>query len=384
MDPSHGIFVERRLQQLTAASDVRATVVSPVPWFPSRAKLFGRWAAMARIENRSVRGGITVRYPRYPLIPKIGMGTAPYTMACATRAASRAAVSELGGISLIDAHYFFPDGVAACRLSKELDAPFVITARGSDINLIAQFAWPRRQMLHAARNAAAVIAVSDALAAEMRALGMPADKIHVLRNGVDLDFFCPDSGSRSTMARTQNTPCFLSVGALKSAKGHDIAIRFLAMLEEGRLVIAGTGPEEKNLRKLSERLGVSRRVQFAGRLDSESLRNEYREADCLLLMSQREGMPNVVLESLACGTPVIACDVGGIAEVVDNPAIGTLVRERSAEGLFRAWREQQVTRGDQALIRRHAERFSWAETIIGLHELMQRCANTPATRKRAV
>lgn len=375
-DPSHGIFVERRLLELTQRSGIRPVVVAPVPWFPSTAKVFGRHAAMARVARRDVRSGIAIQHPRFPLLPKVGMSTAPYAMAAATKGSLRDAVSGHGPVELIDAHYFYPDGVAAAMLAKALHLPYIITARGSDINLIGRYAWPRRLMRRAAAGAAALIAVSRALADEMVRIGMPADKINVLRNGVDLEFFSP-GGERPADARPgPPDPVFLSVGALKKAKGHDIAIRFVGRMEGARLVIAGAGPDAPRLRKLSQQLGVAGRVQFAGVLDAGSLRDCYRAADALLLMSEREGMPNVVLESLACGTPVLAANVGGIAEVINGEAAGVLVEERNEEALAAAWRRLRERSIDRQAVRRHAERFSWSDTIAGLHELMRHCAKS--------
>jgi teichuronic acid biosynthesis glycosyltransferase TuaC len=335
---------------------------------------------MAGVAAYDERKSMAVHHPRYPLLPAAGMSTAPWLMAAGTRPRVREVLSSHKPVELIDAHYFYPDGVAAAMLARWMGLPYIITARGSDINLIATYSWPRRLMLRAAANASAVIAVSRALAAAMVAMGMPESRIHVLRNGVDLEFFSPLPGSQERRRPSGSPATFLSVGALKPAKGHDIAIRFIHRLQEARLVIAGAGPDERRLRLLCERLDVSPRVQFAGVLDAGSLRDCYRKADALVLMSEREGMPNVVLESLACGTPVLAADVGGIAEIVSSETAGELVDRRNAEALVAAWRRLQARGIDRRAVRRHAEQFSWDETITGLHRLMHRCArgNAPA------
>jgi len=373
VDETHGIFVERRLQRLAADEGIRPTVVAPVPWFPSKARMFGRLAAMARISSADERGGIPVRHPRYPLIPKFGMSTSPWLMAAATRPAVREAIRDCGGVALVDAHYFYPDGVAAGMLARALGLPYVITARGSDINVIAGYAWPRRLTLNAAAGAAALVAVSQALADEMVRIGMPADRLHVLRNGVDLDFFSPADESPEGGG---TGPRFLSVGALKPAKGHDVAIRFVAGIDGAELVVAGSGPDRPRLERLAEQLCVSGRVSFAGLLEPRDLRDRYRSADATILASEREGMPNVLLESLACGTPVLATRAGGIPEIVSAPEAGVLLAERSAEALTAAWRELSSRPVDRRVVRQHARRFSWAETIAALARLMRDCAHS--------
>lgn len=375
VNPSHGIFVERRLQLLSRGTDIRPAVVAPVPWFPSTARIFGRHAVMAQIERQAVRSGIPVYYPRYPVIPKLGMNMAAHLMAAGTKRPVQAAISAHGGAQLIDAHYFYPDGVAAGMIARSLGIPYVITARGSDINLIANFRWPRRLMLRAAAGAAAIIAVSRALAEAMACIGIPPDRIHVLRNGVDLDFFRP--ATDATVPARKSEPQFLSVGALKASKGHDIAIRFIAGIDGAQLTIAGAGPDEQTLKRLAADLGVAGRIRFTGILDAESLRDCYQSADALILMSAREGMPNVILESLACGTPVLATGVGGIPEILNVPSAGVVVDDRSAAALASAWRElcdRGVMRED---VRCHAEGYSWHDTVAGLARLMLDCAADP-------
>ncbi len=380
VDESNGIFVERRLRELVERTDVEATVIAPVPWFPFRSEAFGSWSAMARIDARAQRGGIDVHYPRYPLLPAVGMNLAPSLMALGTRRCVEAAVRGAKPIDLIDAHYFYPDGVAASRLARRLGVPCMITARGSDINLIGEFAGPRRRMQEAASYATALIAVSEALAETMVRIGLPEDKIHVLRNGVDLDYFSPVADAAR---HNEAAPALLSVGALKPTKGHEHALRALPRLPGASLVIAGHGPDLGRLTGIANELGVTDRVNFAGSLPSGELREAYRRADATVLMSTREGLPNVVLESLACGTPVIATRVGGIPEAVSSVDAGVLCDAQSAEALIAAWRALADRYPSPAAVRAQAERFSWDDTIAGLHALMAECATSrqqPATR----
>jgi hypothetical protein len=147
-------------------------VIAPVPWFPIRGRVFGSYGEMADVAKRDRRFDVDIFHNRYPVIPKVGMNLAPQLMAQASRRVFRNCVRN-NRIALIDAHYFYPDGVAASRLAQELELPYCITARGSDINLIARYASPRRQMLQAAQGASALIAVSESLADAMRILGMP-------------------------------------------------------------------------------------------------------------------------------------------------------------------------------------------------------------------
>lgn len=135
--PSHGIFVENRLRQLLAfAPEIEARVIAPVPWFPSRNARFGDYAKYAAVDAREIRHGIAIRHPRYPVIPKIGMQITPWLMYRAVRGEVRRVRDEGFDFDLIDAHYFYPDGVAAMRLAEEFQRPFTVTGQGTDLNLI--------------------------------------------------------------------------------------------------------------------------------------------------------------------------------------------------------------------------------------------------------
>src|SRR5713226_98999 len=183
--PGHGIFVESRLRHLVASGSAQSVVVAPVPWFPSSRSWFGKYSTFARTPRREVQ------HPRYPLLPKIGMSTAPFLLARACLSTLRHLIDKGYNFDVIDAHYFYPDGVAAALLGRHLGKPVVITARGSDIMLIARHAVPRRLIIWAARKAAAVIAVSGALGRSLEGLGIEAGKVTALRNGVDLEAFRP-------------------------------------------------------------------------------------------------------------------------------------------------------------------------------------------------
>lgn len=373
VDPTHGVFVERRLLELVKDSNINASVVAPVPWFPFKSSIFGKYGKYASVPGSDQRNGIDIYYPRYPLIPKVGMLMAPGNMARATFGTVRSQLAHDQSIDLIDAHYFYPDGVAASFIAERLRVPFIVTARGSDINTIAAMPAPGKMILQAAARASAIIAVSEALGRALRDLGIPPGKIHVLPNGVDLQFFNPGNRAEARQRLAMESPTFLSVGSLKEAKGHDIAIRSLKHIAGAKLIVIGSGPFESKLKKLVASLGLQSRVSFTGQMHASELLGYYQAADCLLLISRREGMPNVVLESIACGTPVIASNVGGIAEIINAPAMGQLINDRQPDKVAQAWRSINTSGIDRKAVRRAAESYSWHETASDLRVLMERC-----------
>jgi len=370
--PGHGIFVETRLRHLLASGAVQSTVVAPVPWFPSGATVFGEYAKHARAPREETRNGIRVLHPRYFLPPKIGMTAAPALLAAAALPVLQQLLARGEDFGLIDAHYFYPDGIAAAWLGRRVGRPVVITARGTDLNLIPHYALPRRMIQWAAREASGLITVCKALKDTLVELGVAPERVEVLRNGVDLNLFRPGPRSELRAALGMRGRTLLSVGFLIPRKAHDLVIAALPMLPEVDLLIAGEGPEEANLKALAERLGVGERVRFLGPLPQARLREYYGAADALVLASSREGWANVLLESMACGTPVVASNVWGTPEVVAAPEAGILMAERTPQALAQAVQALFASYPDHAATRRYAEHFSWDETTHGQLQLFGR------------
>ena len=369
---SHGIFVQTRLRYLLASGEVTSKVVAPVAWFPSNHPRFGEYGALADVPARETRFGIEVTHPRYVAIPKVGMTVAPLLLSLSMKAEIGRILDEGYDFDAIDAHYFYPDGVAAVMAGRHFNKPVVITARGTDINLIPQHRLPRRMIQWAASHAAGMITVCNALKDEMVGLGIDGKRITPLRNGVDLQLFQP--GDRTALRATLGLSAFtlLSVGHLITRKGHEIPIQALPALPEIRLLIAGSGPERKNLEALAAELGVSERVTFLGAISQSALTNYYCAADALVLASSREGWANVLLESMACGTPVIASNVWGTPEVVASAEAGVLMPSRTAHGLVAAVTELRRHYPSHEATRRYAERFSWDDTTRGQIRLFEK------------
>ena len=372
--PSHGIFVETRLRYLLGSGQVSARVMAPVPWFPSSNPRFGSYAKFAAVPSHEVRHGIDVSHPRYALLPKIGMNVAPALMMRGVKNAVARLIDEGDDFDLIDAHYFYPDGVAAVMLGKYFNKPVVITSRGTDINLIPQFAVARRQILWAARECSAIITVCQALKDEMVSLGVDAARITPLRNGVDLQRFTPRDRAAARQGLGMQGFTMLSVGVLDQRKGHDLTIRALTLLPGVSLWIAGTGPERERLQALAVELGVADRLRLLGPIAQTELTTYYNAADVMVLASSREGWANVLLESMACGTPVVASNVWGTPEVVAAPEAGVLMPERTPAGVAEALRRLRAAYPSSEATRRYAERFSWDDTTQGQLALFRKVA----------
>ena len=374
--PLHGLFVETRLRELLRTGEVETTVMAPVPWFPSAHPRWGDYAAMAATPARETRSGIDVLHPRYPVVPKVGMTVAPLLLAAASIGPIRRLIAEGRDFDLIDAHYFYRDAVAATMLARHFRKRVVVTARGSDLNVISRYPTARWLMQWAARHADASIGVCSALAEQIKPW-TSSERVHVVRNGVDLQRFRPASAEDARRRlRTGGSPLLLSVGHLVENKGHALVIDALAEIRrhfpDARLAIVGQGPDRERLRERAALRGCEERVTFAGAVEHASMIDWYNAADVLVLASAREGWANVLLEALACGTPVVATRVGGSPEVVTDERVGRLVENRDGSSIAEA--VQRLLRGkpDRETIRRYAEGFSWDSTSRAQIELFRR------------
>ncbi|MBF0296011.1 MAG: glycosyltransferase family 4 protein [Magnetococcales bacterium] len=361
--PTHGIFVGERLRHLLRSGAVEARVVAPVPWFPIAHPRLNPYVLQGRqVARREEFAGVEVLHPRYFLIPKLGMSTAPWFLARAALPVLTALLREGFDFDLIDAHYFYPDGVAAEWLGRRLQKPVVITARGTDLNLIPRHYLPRRMIAQAAHRAAGLITVSAALREVLVGMGIAEQRVRVVGNGVDLEKFAPvdRQEARARLGMTRFT--LLSVGYLIDRKGHDVIIRALPNLPEVDLWIVGEGHRRRKLQELAEALGVAGRVRLVGEVAQARLRDYYGAADLLVLASDREGLANVLLEAMACGTRVAATRVWGAPEAVTAPEAGMLMDARTPEAIVAAVAQMRNRPPDPGATRRYAERFSWEKT----------------------
>ena len=371
--PNHGVFVENRLRHLIASGEVISRVVAPVPYFPFRSARFGHYAEFALVPTWEERHGLTINHPRYLLIPKVGMNMTPHLMAWAALPAVRAAIKAQGGADVIDAHYLYPDGVAATIIGKALGLPVVMTARGTDVSLIPRYPVPRRMIQRACRRAAGVITVSAALKDGLVAMDVDPDHVTVLRNGVDLKLFRPLDRQATRRRLGLDGPTLISVGHLIERKGHHLIVEAMPALPGFTLLIAGEGPERANLERKIAELNLGDRVLLLGSRPHAELPELYGAADALVLASSREGWANVLLEAMACGTPAIATPIWGNPEVVAKPEAGIIMVERSAKAIANSvlalFGPRMPTR---EATRAYAQAFSWDATTQGQIDLFRR------------
>jgi teichuronic acid biosynthesis glycosyltransferase TuaC len=327
--PMFGPFVERQTLGLAAHPDVDLRVMAPIG-IPPFGRKHPRYRALANLPDVETWKGLPVYRTRFGHIPGVKGRLDAGALA-------RALLRPLRGIyaqfpfDVIDAQFFFPDGPAAIRLGKALDVPVSIKARGSDIHLWASDAAPtRKQVIAAGQAADGVLCVSQALKADMVALGMPADRMTVHYTGLDHSRFMVRDRAAAKAALGMTGSLLLSVGALIERKGQQIAIEALRDIPGVTLALIGHGPARAMFEAHAIQCGVADRVCFLGAMPHDRIADWFAAADAMVLMSTSEGLANVWVEALACGVPIVIPDVGGAREVIDRPEAGRFVTHNAA------------------------------------------------------
>jgi teichuronic acid biosynthesis glycosyltransferase TuaC len=369
-----GVFIYQRTMHLAQMANNEVVVVAPVPYFPSWMRI-QRWVTYSRVPRNELRGGLRVSHPRYPLLPGILMPLHGWLMflGCLNHVRK---LHRQTRFDCIDAHYVYPDGFAAVLLGRALGIPSFVSARGTDINIFPKFRSIRPMIRWTLQRAAGVIAVSGAMTKLLLALDANEEKIRVIPNGVDVRRFYPveRSEARKRLGIPEEGHILVAVGALKAVKRHELLIHAVGRLVKKnptlRLYVIGEGPLRSELEAQVEKMGLTGRVFLVGARPNEELGLWFNAADMTCLASITEGCPNVLMESIACGTPVVATKVGGIPEVVSAPELGILVDgnpESVAEGIVaslgKSW--------DRTLLVRHAEQRDWFLVAHEVQEFMQ-------------
>jgi teichuronic acid biosynthesis glycosyltransferase TuaC len=375
--PRHGIFIEQRLRHLLQSGEVETRVVAPSAWFPSGNARFGEWSVFGRVPARAERHGIAILHPRYLLVPKLGMTLAPLTIALAAWPALARMIRQGFDFDVIDAHYLYPEGVAAAILGRWLGKPVIASVFGDDVITLPRFRLPRRMILWAVDRCVGVTTVCQALKDRLVEVGAPAGKIRVVLQGVDPDLFHPVDREAVRRRLGLSGRVLISVGHLTKRKGHHLAIQALPELPDTTLLIVGDGWMEGELRELARSLGLEDRVRFLGHVEQEDLKEYYGAADALVLASSREGIANVLIESMACGTPVIATPVWGTPEAVTVPEAGVLMRDRSAGALVEAAGRLFADYPDREATHRHGATFTWERASRQHLELLRAAMSRP-------
>lgn len=389
--PTFGNFVHTRVAHLARECDV--LVVAPVPWFP-----FNRlWRGPERsgIAGHERQGELSVHHPKFLSFPGIfkcldGILYFLSILLCVRR------LRRQFPFDLIDAHFAYPDGMAACLLARVFRCPVVVTIRGTLLPL-SRHRLRRVQAAWTLRKATRIFSVSESLKQLAVSLGAQTEKIRVIPNGVDTETFHPRSraDARAELGLPAGRPVVVSVGSLCLRKGHQRVIEALPEVVRRHpdvlyVVVGGPDLEGNTGPRLAQQtrdLGLARNVRLGGARPHAEIPLWLAAADIFCLATSNEGRANVIMEALACGIPVVTTRVGGNAEVVEEGRNGLLVPLDDTRALGRALIAAIDTDWNHEMIATPWQARSWKSTAADVLEefrMMVRESATPDATVRSL
>ena len=366
-DSAVGPFVKTRLEHMAALSEVKVFAPTPIVDY-SATTARARWRGL-RLGASEYAGSMEILHPRW-LYPPGGFVVNSFCLA-ACLVGSAARLKRRYPFDILDAHFGYPDGIAAALLSRWFGRPFCVTLRGSEL-YHCRSTMLRYWMGWSLRRAMRVIVQSNELGALAVGLGVNPSRVKNIPNGVDSSiYYARERGvCRVRHGLNAGHRFILSVGHLRALKGHQLTIRAFQALrqrnEVDELLIAGDGGTgapsyEPELRRLTAELGVENHVRFMGRLSPGHVAELMSAADVFCLASTREGCPNVVQEALACGCPVVSTGVGAVADMLPSSRYGIIVAPNDAAALEQGLRRGLTKEWDRAAISAWGQARSWRE-----------------------
>ena len=386
VQPMAGLFVRERMFRV--GQRLPLAVVAPSPWFPLQGLLRRlRPGFRPGAPGHEVQQGHDIWFPQVLVGAWHLQGSGRVVHGVGAWRRLRALQRE-GRLDLLDAHFGYPDGEAAVRLGRWLKVPVTITMRGTEARH-ANDPSLRPLLTRALRGADRIFAVSESLRQVALGLGVSPERVRVVGNGVDLERFQPiDRGvARTELGLPPDARVLVSVGGLCERKGFHRVVDCLPTLraqgmDAHLIVVGGPSPEgdwSDKLRNQVREAGLGNRVRFTGAVPSQQLHRVLSAADVFVLATRNEGWANVFLEAMACGLPVVTTDVGGNAEVVCRPELGTVVPFDDAAALTAALGAALARSWDRQLLRRHAQANTWDHRVDVLEAEFRALRRTAAT-----
>ena len=371
IEPSRGCFNDSLVRALAIRHQVE--VVSSIPWV-DLVKGYRRGIRVHLYRRIADPAGFGIHYVPFIYPPKI-LRNRYCAFYWSTIAGTVHSLIQTCRPELIISYWVHPDGEAAVRIGRLVGAPSCVIVGGSDVLLTTRKPSRRRRVQAVLEATDAVITVNDDLKEAVVRLGIRADKVLVWRQGVDVGRFQP--GDRHLARQQLGIPVpgrvIVWVGRMVPVKGLDILLESCALLRERgveyHLYLVGDGPLRRDLVAQAEARRLATHITFVGAKLHQELPDWYRAADLTVLPSRSEGLPNVLRESLACGTPFVASDVGGINEIAD-PSCCLLVPPEDPTSLADAL-AQSLARWGETSRAISAGFYSWEESANALVRIMR-------------
>jgi len=336
-EPNRGIFSLQIVKELGKIANVK--VIAPVASTGVFKLLnsFKKYKTDLKIPPYRSIGKIDIYHPPYNAIP--GMGFLHHLSIYKRLKPLITNLDKEWKIDAVNCHWIFPDGVAVQKICREMGLPLMLTALGTDLNYYITLKLRKEIIKKALKGADKVSVLSKSMYDKCMEMAVSSQRLVIIPNGVDLGKFdiVEREVARRKIGINEKGEIILFVGSLVPVKGVDYLLKAFALLlgkkenSNVRLYLVGSGFLQEKLRRLGEQLGISKKIEFVGPIIHSELVLWMNAANCLCLPSVNEGHPNVMMEALACGTPVVASAVGSIPDFVNSDNGATVIPGDSKE-----------------------------------------------------
>lgn len=350
------------LQHLLPTFDIR--VICPKPVLPPWKK--------PHLSAREEDICLQPIYVPVPYLPKIGDRWNDLLMLKALRPTFEQVTQEWPPDSIL-CSWLYPDACAVATLAREQGIPCDLITQGSDTHQYLNYPIRRRRILEAIQNSRQVICRSGDLARRLQQAGAEPKKLHTVYNGIKPEIFYLQGNSstlRQKLDLPTDVPLLLFVGNFLPVKNPLFLLKTLAELRatshpDAQLIMIGDGPLRQNIEQKAKELGIQDALHLTGACTSAQVADYLNAADIFCLCSHNEGLPNVILEALACGLPVISTDVGGISEILHHYDYGSLVPANQPDSLTHytaAIKKMLSTPSAREQIADYGKQFTWQKS----------------------
>ena len=373
INPNNGIFVKERIKYISKKIELK--VVAPLPYFPMN-HLLNKYGGTNKVKKKENFDTLSVYHPKYFCIPKFFKFLDGYFYYFSTNDFFYRSI-DANNIDLLDFHWVYPDAFAGLKWAKRFNKKIVITIRGNESICYFEKSLRKKMLINTLKSVDHVIAVStDMNDKVVNEYGIDEAKVTVISNGIDNQkFYVIDKDEARRLCNLElDKKYILSLGRLSHEKGLEYLFKAFSTLNNNDiiLVVVGDGPLKGKLKKMAHDLNIADSIRFVGSVSHEDTYKWYNAADVYCLASLGEGCPNTIIESLACGTPVVSTQVGGIPDLVPTEDYGFLVHAGDEVSLSKALEKALNRDWDRSHIADFGRQNTWDQVADRVIEVFKK------------
>lgn len=370
-EPVKAAYNKQKIAHLKKYCEI--TVVAPIYWFPLKSFFF---KSMRNIPFKEIIDGLEIYHPRVFYTPKLFRFAHGIFYYLSIRSFIKDLCSKTN-FDVIYSSWLYPDSYAAMKLAAMLHKPFQVEALGSDVNVHFRSILRKKMILKTLRKACNIVVISNDLKEKIKACGISEDKVFVIYIGVDRDIFYPveKHEAKRRLGLPVKEKIILFIGNLVKIKGLKYLLEAIRLFKNPslKLYIIGSGGLRNSLKRTIHYLGLQEKVVMAGACAHERIPLWINASELVCVPSIMEGQPNVILESFACGVPVVASRVGGIPELITDKGQGILAQPADAFSLKSALAEALSHTWDRGYITKSVSSFTWEDNAAKRFDCLRSC-----------